>query len=75
MKAILSVAAVFLTACAGTSGPGTPTSGVLSPPPRGSEADLRARYQQYRKGPPPYLDYETWKRTSANPRDYSGSGS
>jgi hypothetical protein len=75
MKSILAIAAALLaTACAGTGGSGGPASGIFSPS-SGPEADLRARYQKYRTGPPPYLDYETWKRTMANPRDYTGSGS
>jgi hypothetical protein len=71
MKSIFAIAASFLTACAGSglSAPG------ISSPSSGSEADLRARYQQYRTGPPPYLDFESWKRMHGNPRDYSGSGS
>ena len=71
MKSILAIAASLLTACAGSglSAPGT------SAPSPGSEADFRARYQQYRTGPPPYLDYETWKRSFGSPRDYTGSGS
>ena len=71
MKSILAIAASLLSACAGN---GLSGSGTSAPSP-GSEADLRARYQQYRTGPPPYLDFETWKRTFANPRDYTGSGS
>ena len=73
MKSILAIAAGVLTACAGSAGPGSPASGILSPS-RGTEADLYARYQQYRSGPPPHLDFETWKRMYGNPRDYTGSG-
>ena len=73
MKSILIIAAGVLTACAGSAGPGSPASGIFYPS-RGPEADLYARYQQYRTGPPPYLDFETWKSMYGNPRDYSGSG-
>jgi len=73
MRWVLTMAAGVLTACAGPAGPGAPASGIFHPP-RGSEADLLARYQQYRTGPPPHLDFETWKRMYGDPRDYSGSG-
>lgn len=75
MKSILAIAiaAAVLTACASPGGPGSPASGVLYPS-RAAEADLYARYQKYRSGPPPYLDFETWKKMYGNPPDYSGSG-
>lgn len=76
MRSILTiVAASALAACAssGRPGPGTPSAGILSPTV-GAEASLQARYRQYRTGPPPHLDFESWKRQFGNPPDYSGSG-
>lgn len=73
MKSILTLAAGVLAACSGPAGPGSPASGIFSPS-RGPDADLLARYQQYRSGPPPHLDFETWKRLYGTPKDNSGSG-
>lgn len=76
-KSILAIAATLLAACAGgPGGSGLPASGIFSPSSGPSDADLRARYQQYRQsGRPPYLDFESWKRMHGTPRDYTGSGS
>lgn len=74
MKSILTIAAVALTACAGSAGTDAPASGIFYPS-RGADADLYARYQKYRTGPPPHLDFESWKRMYGTPKDYSGSGS
>jgi hypothetical protein len=70
MRSILTIAAGALAACAA---PGAPAPGTPSPP-SGPEAELQARYQQYRTGPGPHLDFETWKRLYGNPTDYSGAG-
>jgi hypothetical protein len=75
----IAIAAPLLAACAGgpggSGGSGLPGSGIFSPS-SGGDADLRARYQQYRQsGRPPYLDFESWKRMHGTPKDYTGSGS
>ena len=71
MRRLLSIAASALAACAA---PGAPAPGAPSPL-SGPEADLHVRYQQYRTGPGPHLDFESWKRSFANPTDYTGAGS
>ena len=73
MKSILAIAAGVLAACTGSGGPVSPASAIFDPA-SGREAQLYARYQQYRTGPPPHLDFESWKRLYGVTRDSGSRG-
>jgi hypothetical protein len=70
----IATAAAALAACASTGGPAPSvlsTSGAAGAAPG---TDLLARYRQYRTGPGPHLDFETWRRQFGTPTDYTGAG-